>query len=35
MRVRLDFLGAIFFFWATISSALEETSYRVITKSNL
>jgi len=31
MRVSLVFLVSIFYFWANISIALEETSYRVIT----
>ena len=30
MRVSLVFLVSIFYFWANISIALEETSYRVI-----
>ena len=30
MRVVLVFLVSIFYFWANISIALEETSYRVI-----
>ena len=35
MRVSLVFLVSIFFFWAHISSALEETSYRVITANQI
>ena len=31
MRVSLVFLVSIFYFWADISIALEETSYRIIT----
>ena len=31
MRVSLVFLVSIFYFWANISIALEESSYRVIT----
>ena len=30
MRVSLVFLAAIFYYWANVSIALEETSYRVI-----
>ena len=35
MRVSLVFLVSIFFFWAHISSALEETSYRVISANQI
>jgi len=35
MRVSLGFLVSIFFFWANISIALEETSYRVITANQI
>ena len=35
MRVSLVFLVSIFFFWANISIALEETSYRVITANQI
>ena len=35
MRVGLVFLLTIFHFWANISIALEETSYRVITANQI
>ena len=35
MRVGLVFLLTIFYFWANISIALEETSYRVITANQI
>jgi hypothetical protein len=35
MRVGLVFLLTIFYFWANISIALEETSYRLITANQI